>query len=558
MAHAEIDAFSNVNVNDISAKQNKTDIGSKTQPSGINWWSSALVRRIILFNLIALCVLFLGILYLNQSKQNLEAGQLENLNVESSLYAQLLQERIENNQNAGSQSEALLDAIVQDLPAPGLAEIHIFDETSARLTTLAPNARKNSSGHNLSIVDKIIYWFKSVRLSMFGNNTSPQEQSHISSIDEAVKNMAVDTLDNGQQSLIDVLEKGQTIIAAAEPIVVGGANIGVIVAASPAGLIDELRRNERNNILGLFALAACLSILLSLVLARTIANPIRDLADAMEAGTSSKLRKDNPNRVRIPDLDNRDDEIGHLSTAMRDMTSALYHRIDSNEQFAADVAHEIKNPLASLRSAIETLRIAPEGEKRNKLLDVVEHDVRRLDRLVSDISNASRLDSDLVKEEEENFDLSLMLRRIVDFHSIEAKDVGIELIYDQQGDDIFIDGLEERLAQVFVNLITNAISFCEKGDAVRLWARNVENRVLVVVEDTGQGIPEDSLTKVFKRFYSNRSVESFGNNSGLGLSISKQIVEAHGGVIWAENIYEKGTEQGSEPLGARFIVGLPG
>jgi two-component system sensor histidine kinase ChvG len=260
----------------------------------------------------------------------------------------------------------------------------------------------------------------------------------------------------------------------------------------------------------------------------------------------------------IPDMTGRDDEIGHLSSAMRNMTSALYHRIEANEQFAADVAHEIKNPLASLRSAIETLRIAPEGEKRNRLLDVVEHDVRRLDRLVTDISNASRLDSELVKDEEEHFDLTEMLQRIVEFHSLEAKELGVEMIFDKPDEKIFIDGLEERLAQVFVNLITNAVSFCEKGDAVRLWARRVENRILIVVEDTGVGIPEDSLAKVFKRFYSNRSVENFGNNSGLGLSISRQIIEAHGGVIWAENIYVKDAPEGTPPLGARFVVGLPG
>jgi len=222
------------------------------------------------------------------------------------------------------------------------------------------------------------------------------------------------------------------------------------------------------------------------------------------------------------------------------------------------VAHEIKNPLASLRSAIETLRIAPEGEKRDSLLDVVEHDVRRLDRLVSDISNASRLDSELVKEEEEHFDLTVMLQRIVDFYKLDAKNQGVEMIFDKSGEDIFIDGLEERLAQVFVNLLTNAVSFCEKGDAVRLWARRIENRVLVVVEDTGVGIPDDSLGKVFQRFYSNRPVKNFGNNSGLGLSISRQIIEAHGGVIWAENIYVKDAPEGSPPLGARFVVGLPG
>ena len=262
-------------------------------------------------------------------------------------------------------------------------------------------------------------------------------------------------------------------------------------------------------------------------------------------------------RIRIPDLTARPDEIGRLSGALRGMVSALYNRIESNEQFAADVAHEIKNPLASLRSAVGTLRMVKRDDQRAKLLDVIEHDVRRLDRLVSDISNASRLDSELVKEEEEAFDLLTMLENLNQYLGEDARSKNIEYITDMPSDPIIIHGLEARLAQVFVNLITNAISFCEEGDAIRVWARSRENRVLVVVEDTGPGIPDQALTKIFKRFYSQRPDEHFGNNSGLGLAISKQIVEAHGGVIWAENIRPTNADITSEPLGARFVVGLP-
>jgi two-component system sensor histidine kinase ChvG len=261
--------------------------------------------------------------------------------------------------------------------------------------------------------------------------------------------------------------------------------------------------------------------------------------------------------VRIPDLTARPDEIGRLSGAMRGMVSALYERIESNEQFAADVAHEIKNPLASLRSAVGTMRVAKREDQRDKLLDVIDHDVRRLDRLVSDISNASRLDSELVKEEEESFNLVKMLSNLTEYLAQEARAKGVEFITDLPAEPIVTSGLEARLAQVFVNLITNAISFCNEGDAVRVWARKRENRVLVVVEDTGPGIPEQALTKIFKRFYSERPPGQFGEHSGLGLAISKQIVEAHGGVIWAENIRPTDADITSEPLGARFVVGLP-
>ncbi|MFY9468001.1 MAG: HAMP domain-containing sensor histidine kinase, partial [Lentibacter algarum] len=183
--------------------------------------------------------------------------------------------------------------------------------------------------------------------------------------------------------------------------------------------------------------------------------------------------------------------------------------------------------------------------------------VRRLDRLVSDISNASRLDSELVKEEQEEFDLLKMLDNLCQFLGEDAKSKGLDFISDLPKQPIILAGLEARVAQVFVNLISNAISFCEDGDAIRVWARQRENRVLVVVEDTGPGIPEEALTKIFKRFYSERPEQQFGNNSGLGLAISKQIVEAHDGVIWAENIRPTDVDATSEPLGARFVVGLP-
>jgi two-component system sensor histidine kinase ChvG len=350
---------------------------------------------------------------------------------------------------------------------------------------------------------------------------------------------------------------GGTLFSVGTPIWSAGEVMGVIALTSAEGEIDSLVRYEREQILQMFVVALLVSIGLSLVLASTIANPLSDLAAAAEIGRDRDQRKVSPGRVRIPDLAARPDEIGRLSVAMRGMVAALYDRIDANEQFAADVAHEIKNPLASLRSAVGSLRFVKKEDQREKLLDVIEHDVRRLDRLVSDISNASRLDSELVKEEEEEFNLLKTIQSLGQYLGQQAAEKGVDFITDLPAEPILIRGLEARLAQVFVNLITNAISFCEEGDAVRVWARRRDNRVLVVVEDTGPGIPEQALAKVFKRFYSDRPPTHFGNNSGLGLSISKQIVEAHGGVIWAENIRPTAADITSEPLGARFVVGLP-
>lgn len=308
---------------------------------------------------------------------------------------------------------------------------------------------------------------------------------------------------------------------------------------------------------GLVVCFVLLAVILSIVLAIIIMRPVRDLANAIEVWIEEEGHRDNTSRIKLLDFADRKDEIGRLGRAMRDMISMLCNRIDTNKDFAVDVAHEIKNPLASLGSAVQTLRSTPEGDSRMRLLDVIEHDVRRLDRLVSDISNTSRLDAESIMEQEEVFDLNLMLTRIVQFHTYQANDKEVELIWEQPHNPIMLSGLEPRLAQVFVNLISNAISFCGKGDTVSVWVQNKNNCVMIVVEDTGPGIPDDALTKVFKRFYSERPIQDYGNNSGLGLSISKQIVEMHKGAIWVENIHASHTIKGGPPLGARFVVSLP-
>ena len=333
--------------------------------------------------------------------------------------------------------------------------------------------------------------------------------------------------------------------------------MGVVALVSPASEIDGLVKSEQERTLQLMFIGTLFSVVLSVILASSISNPLRDLATATELGREKNAKNVSRGRIRIPDMSDRTDEIGRLSSALRGMVEALYDRIESNEQFAADVAHEIKNPLASLRSAVGTLQRSKREDHRTKLLEVIDHDVRRLDRLVSDISNTSRLDSELVKEEQETFDLLALVRNLAQYLGAEAQGKGIDFISDLPDKTIYVKGLEARLAQVFVNLISNAISFCQDGDAIRIWVRVRENRVLVVVEDTGPGIPQEALSKVFNRFYSERPASEFGNNSGLGLAISKQIIEAHDGVIWAENIRPTLADANSEPLGARFVVGLP-
>ncbi|MFW8595800.1 sensor N-terminal transmembrane domain-containing protein [Cribrihabitans neustonicus] len=519
---------------------------------------SPLTRKIITFNLIALTILVAGILYLNSSRQSLVAQRAGALVSEAMLVADVFEAELPSS---GAVSLAAGDGIdpartLAGLSLRGGVEAFVFD-ISGNLISHAKGVSRgdalnalneNRRGRTL-ISDGLSALWPAAGSSPAEGGAVPMEDRLRGLVERAVSG------GTGIEAVVDT--SGGTVFSAATPIVHNGRALGVVALTSPTGEIDTLVRGERERVLQMFVVALLVSVGLSLVLASTIANPLADLAEAAELGRDRNNRKSNPGRVRIPDLSARPDEIGRLSRALRGMVKALYTRIDSNEQFAADVAHEIKNPLASLQSAVGTLRMVKRDDQREKLMDVIEHDVRRLDRLVSDISNASRLDAELVKEQEEEFDLLTMLGNLNQYLGEDARSQGIDYITDLPRQPVMIQGLEARLAQVFVNLITNAISFCEEGDAIRVWARRRANRVLVVVEDTGPGIPDQALSKIFKRFYSQRPEEHFGNNSGLGLAISKQIVEAHGGVIWAENIRPTEADVTSEPLGARFVVGLP-
>ncbi|MCK0150598.1 sensor histidine kinase [Marivita sp. S6314] len=519
---------------------------------------SPLTRKIITFNLVALNFLVAGILFLNSSRDTLADQKADAVRIEAELIADVFEaEAVEGVAiNLGSGEGIDVRETLAGIDArPGL-RIFVFDAARFLVGDMdggAGTAQPVDTAEKPTVISDFLLTVWSSVSSVF----QPASDLEALTLEDILRRQIEETAPS--ETRVDRSEgpNGETIFTALSPIEVDNGVAGTVALISFAPEIDAAVRVERENVLQMFVIATLVSIGLSLVLASTISNPISNLADAAEVGRDRNRRNVASGRIRIPDLTARPDEIGRLSGALRGMVAALYDRIDANEQFAADVAHEIKNPLASLRSAVGTLRVARRPDQVDRLLDVIDHDVRRLDRLVSDISNASRLDSELVKEEESEFNLLEMLGNLAQFLGEDARRQGIEFISDLPDRAIRVHGLEARLAQVFVNLITNAISFCEDGDAIRLWARQRENRVLIVVEDTGPGIPDEALTKIFKRFYSQRPENDFGNNSGLGLAISKQIVEAHGGVIWAENIRPTEADATSEPLGARFVVGLP-
>ena len=363
---------------------------------------------------------------------------------------------------------------------------------------------------------------------------------------------------NGQKSsMVRVNNLGEVIVSVAVPVQRFLAVHGSLMLSTQGDDIDQMVTAERLAILKVGGVASVVMIVLSLALASTIAGPVRRLADSAE-----RARRRIRTRVEIPDFTGRRDEIGHLSGALRDMTSALYNRIEAIEMFAADVAHELKNPLTSLRSAVETLPLARNQTSRARLLEVIEHDVKRLDRLISDISDASRLDAELQRSDMAPVDVRRLLNALASVanETRRGNDVSAELRFEGKGphDSFSVAGHDSRLGQVVSNLLSNAQSFSETGGKVRITCRRMRGNIEITVDDDGPGIREDALSRIFERFYTDRPHQGFGQNSGLGLSISKQIVEAHGGKIWAENRPGPVNAEGEKTVaGARFVVRLP-
>lgn len=358
-------------------------------------------------------------------------------------------------------------------------------------------------------------------------------------------------------AVVRTTEKGELIVSVAVPIQRFRAVLGVLLLSTQAGDIDNIVHAERLGIMRVFGVATLVNVLLSLVLSSTIANPLRRLSAA-----AIRVRRGAKEREEIPDFSARQDEIGNLSIALREMTTALYDRIDLIESFAADVSHELKNPLTSLRSAVETLPLAKTDDSKKRLLDVIQHDVRRLDRLISDISDASRLDAELARVDAGSVDLEILLRDLIDVSRqirSRKKEVQIEFAIERKPGvktRFVVNGHDLRIGQIVTNLIENARSFVPEHDG-RITVRLVRtrSRCIVYVEDNGPGIQAENIDRIFERFYTDRpESEGFGQNSGLGLSISRQIAEAHGGSLRAENIIDPESER---LLGARFILALP-
>ena len=543
---------------------------------------SSLTRRIVVLNMIGLAILASGILYLNQFRAGLIDAKVKSLQTQGEIIARaiaasagvdtsdsqvdaetLLEKEISQRGLAGgdSFSHALGFTIDPERAAPILRPLVKPTGSRARIydhdgTLILDSDSFYSRGDVLRYdlppprtrePDALTSFWDAVSTRMQPSSHNVPVYKDIGGANGKAYPEVVGALTGTSMSVVSRNDKGESVVSVAVPVQRMRTVLGVLLLSTRGGDIDDIVAAERQSILRMLLFACAVSFVLSLILANTIAGPMQRLAAAAE-----RVRHSVTARAEIPDFTDRSDEIGHLSGTLRDMTGALYRRIDAIESFAADVAHELKNPLTSLRSATETLPLVTTEDSRERLMEIIQHDVRRLDRLISDISDASRLDAELAREDAEPVDMDDLLRATVtlynDIHRDDLPEVVID-IADAPGPYPYrVSGHDSRLHQVMVNLIENAISFSPPRGRVAIKARRDGDEIEVTVEDDGPGIPPENLERIFERFYTDRPHENFGQNSGLGLNISRQIIAAHGGRLHAENRPDCG--------GARFVIRL--
>ena len=520
---------------------------------------SPITRRILAINVFALAVLVVGLLYEGQYRQGLINSEIAALTTQAEMVAAALGEAAvggENSRNqflraetAGQIIRRLSAATRTDAKLISLAGYILADSRLlagpgglVKVEELPPPAEKNSLAR--SVLDRL----DTIVRRLLPDN---QVQMMTGGTTESAFNPETRRAMTGVPGhAVRVTDTGLLSITTAVPVQRYKQVLGALTLTKDTSSINDAVFEVRLDILKVFGIALLVTVLLSIYLAGSIARPIQRLAEAAD-----QVRQGLSRNYSIPDLTRRTDEIGHLSAALKDMTEALWDRMDAIERFAADVSHEIKNPLTSLRSAVETAARIKDPAQQKQLMSIIQDDIQRLDRLISDISDASRLDSELSRAKMEPVNMARLLSTLRDIHTATTKAGNVKFDMElAEGQPMIIFGLEDRIVQVLRNLIGNAVSFSPPGGAVILKAETQGNIVIVTVEDEGPGIPEGSEHNIFNRFYQERpKEEKFGTHSGLGLSISKQIIETHGGRISVEN---KMSEQG-EVLGARFTVQLP-
>ncbi len=537
---------------------------------------TGMTLRIMGVNALAVVILILGVLYLGQYQETLISSKLDRFQTEAMLVTAAITEGALATQTTEQGQVIFLSQTRSKILSARLGatlqkRILIFDESGDLIADSEKLILENRVGpifkvydneektlYSVEVLKSVALWVANFfprfsKLPIFPGIESDKAEDYTDVVDAQDKTLSMSAWRNAGDNIV---------LTVAMPIFSESEVAGIVMLVNQNQEIQEALDDTWFNVLKIFFMTLAITMLLSIYLSGVIARPLRKLAQAAEDVRKGKLK-----HTEIPDMSDRHDEIGELSVVLRDMTYALWERMDTIESFAADVAHEIKNPLSSLKSAVETASIVKKKEDLEKLLGIIKHDIERLDRLITDISNASRLDAELSREMFEKTDLKYLLRQLLDSYKSplereanntqnndEALKDGVLITLDLPDYiDIHIRGSEGRLIQVFQNILSNALSFAPLKSTISISASVKASRVTITIEDQGPGIPDSKLKSIFERFYSERPQhEEYGRHSGLGLSICKQIITAHNGIIYAENQQDRS----GDVKGARFVIVL--
>jgi two-component system sensor histidine kinase ChvG len=506
---------------------------------------SRLGRLIIALNLVGLVILIVGALVLNEFRAGLIQARTDSLRIQGQFMNELLTIYATKGDPEPILDAEMASSLLQVLSIPSSQRVRLIDRNNqvvfdsylvadkVEQTALPPAHQRGETRFDWS------------RLLPFSS-----EAKHEAEARESLHKEVQEVL--GGRPVVGGLRTtaaGERVVSVSLPVKHARAVLGVLTLE--AGDLDQIIAAQRVAMMPFVGMAIIASVFSSLLLSAMIAQPVLRLARAAD-----RVRQARARAISLPDLAKRDDELGDLTRSLEAMTDALSTRIDAIESFAADVAHEIRNPLTSIRSALDTLPLVKDETKRERLFSILQQDIQRLDRLITDISNASRLDAELSREPPRAFDLARLLAEFVGHYNASARAGDPAVAFQEAGEDgpLLVSGREGPIGQVFRNLIDNARSFSPPGGKVRVRIARMGRKVIATVDDEGPGIPSDNLETVFERFYTSRPKgAAFGSNSGLGLSIARQIVEAHGGRIWAENRQDAA----GGVAGARFAVEFP-
>jgi two-component system, OmpR family, sensor histidine kinase ChvG len=531
-----------------------TDTANPDRPRGrgreprepkLRWWlpGSKLGRLIIALNVLGLAVLVAGALVLNELRRGLVEARIDSLTTQGELIVEVIDQAATVGEPEPSMDATYAAEILKLLSNPRSQRARLFDSRGNLVADsyvvadrvewrVLPPARPTdeAAGFNLSLPQ-----------TGPAEPTDKEAQAALrAEVAKALRGEHVSGMRDG--------DGGERVVSVSIPIQHVQAVLGVLTLE--ARDVDEIIAAERRALVPFILIAMLVMLISSYMLNRLVAHPVRRLARAADRVRMSRARA-----ISLPDLAKRDDELGDLTRSLEDMTQALSERMDAIERFAADVAHEIRNPLTSMRSAVETLDLVKDDNARARLFGILKNDIQRLDRLVTDISNASRLDAELSREAPRGLEIGRLLHDVVSLYqaTLRPGEVAVRFIA-SDGEPLVVSGREGPISQVFRNLIDNARSFSPPGGEVRVALQRARGQAVATVDDDGPGIPPENLETVFERFYTSRPKgAAFGGNSGLGLSIARQITEAHGGQIRAENR----TAPDGRVLGARFTVTLP-